>query len=439
MSGRALKGARLAKGVLGRMRDRIKHGVQQPPAWYENVRRSPPAPLPRARAADVKRIVLPTDRLAQLYLRKRPDAAREGAPRDGHAQPTAVLFAQRQWELMRREGLSEDAAFARVEAELERERARALADLASLTRLARARLGARPALFADAAVARAHGEWSARLEELPYDDWDLGEQVALDHWIAEALLSWTWRESRRVVEAEFDAELSRLRTALFPAIPLSEEARIEEAAARRRDARAGGAGGEGAWAAVASALERDEGAADAWHAKLDALQARVDAKPYARWTADERDELDLWLLDEYCARNVDAGGAAGDDRAGGARGGGADAGLVDALARARAALFPELELGEAGEEGLSAGAQLLVARTAPTRRSRCCGGTARSRSEASRAPTTCARRVRARERHLARRAALPAARRLPEGARRRDPRGSAQGGVVHAPRRAARV
>ena len=114
MSGRALKGARLAKGVLGRMRDRIKHGVQQPPAWYENVRRSPPAPLPRARAADVKRIVLPTDRLAQLYLRKRPDAAREGAPRDGHAQPTAVLFAQRQWELMRREGLSEDAAFARV-------------------------------------------------------------------------------------------------------------------------------------------------------------------------------------------------------------------------------------------------------------------------------------------------------------------------------------
>ena len=48
MSGRALKGARLAKGVLGRMRDRIKHGVQQPPAWYENVRRSPPAPLPRA-------------------------------------------------------------------------------------------------------------------------------------------------------------------------------------------------------------------------------------------------------------------------------------------------------------------------------------------------------------------------------------------------------
>ena len=122
-------------------------------------------------------------------------------------------------------------------------------------------------------------------------------QVALDHWITEALLSWTWRESKRVVEAEFDAELSRLRTALFPAIPLSEEARIEEAAARRRDARAGGAGGEGAWAAVASALERDEGAADAWHAKLDALQARVDAKPYARWTADERDELDLWLLE----------------------------------------------------------------------------------------------------------------------------------------------
>ena len=36
MSGRALKGARLAKGVLGRMRDRIKHGVQQPPAWYES-------------------------------------------------------------------------------------------------------------------------------------------------------------------------------------------------------------------------------------------------------------------------------------------------------------------------------------------------------------------------------------------------------------------
>ena len=93
MSGRNLKLARTAKGVLGRMRDRIKHGVQRPPAWYEHVRRSPPAPMPTRRASEIKRIVLPTDRLAQIYLQRRPDAGREGVPLDGASQPTAVLFA----------------------------------------------------------------------------------------------------------------------------------------------------------------------------------------------------------------------------------------------------------------------------------------------------------------------------------------------------------
>ena len=177
MSGRHLgKAAHASRSLLSRMRDRIKHGVQAPPLWYETVRRSPPMTIPDKSKAELKKIVLPTDRLAQEYLHRNPDVAFEGVPMDGEPSATPLLFAQRQWELMKG-GVPEAQAYRQVEGELAREKERAFDDLRELTRAATETMGARPALFADGDTIRQYSEWQERLDELPYVEWDFGEQV----------------------------------------------------------------------------------------------------------------------------------------------------------------------------------------------------------------------------------------------------------------------
>lgn len=368
MSGRHLgKAAHASRSLLSRMRDRIKHGVQAPPLWYETVRRSPPMTIPDKSKAELKKIVLPTDRLAQEYLHRNPDVAFEGVPMDGEPSTTPLLFAQRQWELMKG-GVPEAQAYRQVEGELAREKERAFEHLRELTRAATETMGARPALFADGDTIRQYSEWQERLDELPYVEWDFGEQVALDHWLVESLLAWTWRHEKLIVEREFDAELSRLRRALFPQIPPSEEEELEDGAAyeEARTARAAADDAARGRALFGDRFGDDEealraAANAAWVEKFDALQLRVETKAYAEWSATEKDELDLWLLDNYAAIAPTPKSTTGIDPASAGRVSDDDDRLVEQLVEAKYAMFPELKPQSVAEAAAAATAAELAA------------------------------------------------------------------------------
>lgn len=79
------------------------------------MRRFPPlVPPPRERGG-IPRLVLPTDKLYRMRAKRAPEEASQPVFEAGEVRSATLLFAQRQLELMQREGLSEDEAYRRVE------------------------------------------------------------------------------------------------------------------------------------------------------------------------------------------------------------------------------------------------------------------------------------------------------------------------------------
>ena len=205
-------------------------------AWHpwplhaaQTLKRLPPQVVPPRGSRKPPKIVLPTDRLYRIR-----NARDKGGERNmpffahGELQSSTMLFAQRQWVLMRA-GKSEEEAYEAVKAGLGEAKEATLAAVKALTVEAQAEGATVPGLLkAAAAAARGGGggagadpleqlaAWRQKLADVPYGDWELGQQVMLDHWIGKACLGWGWEQERYLHAADFEEAMDELRGSLFP-------------------------------------------------------------------------------------------------------------------------------------------------------------------------------------------------------------------------------
>lgn len=261
--------------VLMRLKARIKHGVEQPSAAYEALRRHPPPPWPILRKP-LGEIVLATDVLETRY-RQRMAAERGASPtvplHDPRADP-AVAFAARQHALMV-DGLDEAGAAAAADAAVVAARAEAAAFARALAD------GDAPfperAAAARAAYAADAEPWAARSEE---------KKLELDAWLVAEVLQWDWELAR--CYGEEAAARSVVLDAPPGAFPLAD------AVGALRD-RVLGATASSAAVGGDLVLPSDAVPADAWSKTYDALAARAERRALDEWTAEEVAELDEWL------------------------------------------------------------------------------------------------------------------------------------------------
>eukprot|EP00617_Octactis_speculum_P025860 CAMPEP_0185769196 /NCGR_PEP_ID=MMETSP1174-20130828/53432_1 /TAXON_ID=35687 /ORGANISM="Dictyocha speculum, Strain CCMP1381" /LENGTH=391 /DNA_ID=CAMNT_0028454171 /DNA_START=63 /DNA_END=1238 /DNA_ORIENTATION=+ len=268
----------------------IKAGVMREPVWLKVLKRSPPPPLLLNSKKRIPNIVLPTDRLYKI--RSRTHASTEPFFAHGQIQSAGFLFANRQWELMQTKNISEKEAYRMVEEQLVNMKAVSLDQLKGLTSSLKEE-GASTALLSDPAVAKQFSEWQMRLEEISWDDWELGQQVMLDHWICKAVLKWDWEKERYLRDATFEVELALLRHELFPSIPIPEDENDEAhdiGCEEDEDPESFDA--------------HEEDAINTWYSTYGSWQTKAYNQPdLTKWTEQDKHALDRWIL-ENCLSNT---------------------------------------------------------------------------------------------------------------------------------------
>ncbi len=112
--------ARRPMNILERTERLLRAKAIERPLWFDAVRKYPPDPPPRWHPRP-KATKFLEDELLARYFRKNPAQREEQVFNlfDQRKRPPAVVFVARQMELMSKEGLSEQAAYARVMAEME--------------------------------------------------------------------------------------------------------------------------------------------------------------------------------------------------------------------------------------------------------------------------------------------------------------------------------
>jgi hypothetical protein len=106
--------------ILERTERLLRAKAIERPLWFNAVRKYPPDPPARWHPRAKEKLFL-EDELLTRYFRKNPAQRAEQVFNlfDQRQRPPAVVFVARQMELMSKEGLSEQAAYARVMDELQ--------------------------------------------------------------------------------------------------------------------------------------------------------------------------------------------------------------------------------------------------------------------------------------------------------------------------------
>jgi hypothetical protein len=112
--------ARRPLNILERTERLLRAKAIERPLWFDAVRKYPPDPPARWQPRPKVTKFL-EDELLTRYFRKNPAQRAEQVFNlfDQRQRPPAVVFVARQMELMNKEGLSEQAAYARVMAEMQ--------------------------------------------------------------------------------------------------------------------------------------------------------------------------------------------------------------------------------------------------------------------------------------------------------------------------------
>ena len=341
--------------LITKTRKLINAGLmKEAPAWLTALERLPPQVTPPREYRGVPKIVLPTDRLFHVRQVRNPGSANEPLYSRGEVQSATLLFAQRQWELMSKEGMAEDEAYKAVEKQMAAQRESALEQVKELTREVRAE-GADAMMAVSLSGGGGDGvqsqllAWQERLRDAPWGSWELGQQVMLDHWVCKTALSWGWEEERYLHEEKFELELARLRRALFGASVPDPDA--GGAAARG----SGASADDDEDASVANLMEREaeelealveaqdwddpvlSDEINAWYVAFGKWQTKAFQRgDFAAWPTADREGLDLWILQNCLPKDALAG--LDDDDA------------ATALAAARFQLLPRLDPDEVSFE-----------------------------------------------------------------------------------------
>jgi len=152
----------------------------------------------------------------------------------------------------------------------------------------------------------------------PYHSWALGQQVMLDHWVCKVCLAWGWEQERYLHDAKFEHELGELRAALFPELALASHGEDDGGEDFDFDSAEDGQS-ESDRVAAAAEKKSAEGArrqlealvkgmdwndpllsdqVNEWYVSFGKWQTLVfkTKGDYSKWTKDEKDGLDEWVL-----------------------------------------------------------------------------------------------------------------------------------------------
>lgn len=277
--------------LITKTENMIKVGLLEEPGWLKVLKRSPPPPLQLKSKRRIPNIILPTDRLYKTRTRNHPPT--EPFFAHGGIQSAGLLFANRQWELMKTKNMSEKDAYRMVEEQLKNMKVEALDQMKGLAS-SLGKEGASTALLSDPSAAEQFSEWQKRLEETPWEDWELGQQVMLDHWICKTVLEWDWEKERYLKDATFEAELTKLRETLFLTISHSNDDQDGTAVDDDLDE-----------VDEEDHELEDEDAINAWYAAYGAWQTKAYNQPdLSKWADTEKNELDRWILENVLSSAI---------------------------------------------------------------------------------------------------------------------------------------
>jgi len=278
----------------------VRAGVIEEPGWLKVFQRMPPQMSPPREKSGVPKIILPTDRL--FRIRETREESTMPIYAHGELQSSTLMFAQRQLALIN-QGVPEQEAYKQVEESQIAYRAEALAQVATLTSSIKEEGASIPLLLNGKAIKHIEGSspmeqyalWRQRMADQPYETWELGQQVMLDHWICKSALAWSWEQERFLFDEDFEAELKKLRLALFPELD-----ELAQMTAEEREAHEMAAEHDEQFDEMMDIVDwEDQGINDrmnAWYVSYGKWQTRSFVEPkFSAWNHDQVEEFDKWI------------------------------------------------------------------------------------------------------------------------------------------------